>query len=108
MTIPLKLMKKLANRSDHKKSLHASILISGGRILSQGYNLNSKHSEVRAISPLWPGYAIGSVMINLMVKRKSGELGNSKPCPKCRELLKKEGIRKVIYFNGEMFVEERI
>lgn len=52
--------------------------------------------------------AKGSTVINLMIRKNSGTFGNSKPCKKCMTVLRDKGIRKVIYFNSGLFIEERV
>jgi deoxycytidylate deaminase len=94
------LLKKIARRSPHHAQRHASVVVKGGAVLAVGYNHSGRHSEVVALSKLWPSKRKGTTMINLRLK-KSGVVGDSSPCEKCRAFLLKNGVVKVIVIEEE-------
>ncbi len=118
--INVNLLTKLTKKSHHNHFNHATLIMKSGRILAQGYNHKFMHSEEHAIlkigNPFSPYYKPfggdtvikGATFINFMVRRKTGSSGNSRPCEKCWNKMVIYGVRKVIYFNGTEFVEERV
>lgn len=101
---------KTARRSDHKIYNHAALVIKGGAILSSGYNHGWKHAEVHALEKLWPNKRKGTTVIVIRAsKSKFGPLGNSRPCQKCIDFLKENGVVRVIYScNNVAFLSERL
>lgn len=91
----MKLLERVAMKSPHPIHKHASLVVKGGAILAFGYNHDNRHSEVVALSKLWPSKRRGCTIINLRVKR-NGEFGNSYPCARCQKFLLDNGVRKVI------------
>jgi deoxycytidylate deaminase len=101
-------LKRIANRSSHHRYLHSALIYSGARLLSIGYNNEKHHAEVMAINRLQAIYRTDNSrfpnnlnLISFMQKRVSRSIGNSFPCPNCLSRIKKLGIRKVTFFNGE-------
>lgn len=76
-------------------------------MIASGYNLGDTHSEIMAINKVWMNRRKGTTVINLMIRR-TGSMGNARPCGTCMEYLRSFGVDKVIYFNGSEFVQERI
>ena len=91
---------------------HGAVLIQGNQILGTGYNIHccnptmntklserpraSIHAEASALVHVRREHMIGAVMLVIRVNPQ-GLLRNSKPCTKCLKLLRRRGIRKVIY-----------
>lgn len=94
------MLKKIASRSPHHAQRHASVVVKGGAVLAVGYNHSGRHSEVVALSKLWPSKRKGTTIINLRLKR-SGLVGDSYPCTKCQAFLIKNGVIKVIVIEEE-------
>lgn len=92
----VRLLKKIASKSDHEQFRHATIVLKGGAVISYGTNLGKRHSEVVALSKIWPNKRKGCRIINVRIRR-DGSYGNSKPCPKCMAFLKENGIISVAY-----------
>lgn len=88
-------LRRIASRSTHPMHKHATIVLKGGAVLATGYNHEGRHSEVVALSKLWPSKRRGTTIINLRIK-PSGEIGNSSPCPECLAFLRKNGVRKIL------------
>jgi deoxycytidylate deaminase len=99
------LMERIAKKSDHSLYMHCSLLYAGARLIASGYNHGSLHSEIVAIRALENQLHRENSrrprnlhMVNLMIKRRSGELGNSYPCHNCRIALKEANVKQVTIF----------
>ncbi len=103
-------LRRLAGQSTHKRNMHASILLKGGRVLGYGYNTEKAHAEIMAIRrSRWTGHTCSSSqLVSIMFRRRNGSLGISKPCPTCMASIREQGIRSIIYFNGNDFVTETL
>ncbi len=108
MTIPKKLLIKIANKSPHYKNKHSTLVFKGGSLISTGYNHDGIHSEVNALDDLWGSKRAGTTIVNIMIQTRSGNFGVSRPCIKCLEYLKRNKVRKVIWYNGLEFQEEKL
>lgn len=127
--------KKISELSDYKtKRVHIGcVIVLGNRIISTGYNSNKTsplqkkynrleyseesphkmHAEVKALTPLinhWSYNPIDFNKIKLYTYREksNGELGSSRPCPRCMQLIKELGIKQLYYTTDDGFCEERI
>lgn len=85
---------RLAKKSPHPLHKHATIVIRGGAVIAVGYNHDGIHSEIVALSKLWPSKRRGCSIINIRIRR-SGTIGISDPCVDCSIYLFKYGIKKV-------------
>lgn len=96
---------------DDLTSLHSSLIVKGGRILSYGINkpfpnsfaLNyaqhggwQTHSECDSLYKAKKINLSGATIYNCRVT-KNGDIEISKPCPGCTQMLEEYGIRKVVY-----------
>lgn len=104
MKIPKSLLRKVASRSDHSYFHHASIIISGGRIISWGYNRGLKHAEEMALRRAGKN-AKGATLVNVRLS-KSGRFAMSRPCLHCGIMIGGYGIKKVMFSNGQGKFEE--
>lgn len=105
MKFPVSLLTKLASKSHHPRFYHSSIVVRGGAIISQGYNHDKIHSEIDALTNLWPNRRAGSTIINLRINR-SGGFANSRPCRECYDFLIANGIKRIYYTNKIGIFEE--
>src|SRR5574338_313039 len=92
MTIPMSKLIRVASKSPHHKNKHSTLVFRGGSLISSGYNHGTIHSEVNAISKLWPSKRVGTSIVNVMIKTRSGNFGNSRPCNECMDFLKQNGV----------------
>jgi deoxycytidylate deaminase len=94
---------KVAGKSDHRDHKLGAILVRGGSILGVAHNLDryGRCAERRLIRPN-SNYK-GAILI---VVRKNGRM--SRPCQFCQEVIKKAGIKKVIYldWNSNIVIEK--
>lgn len=102
------LIEKLASKSGHSFAFHAAIVKKGGNILSSGHNHAVRHAEVDALQRMDPRARRGTVVWSVRLAA-SGHLRMGRPCDKCMEYLKKNGVKAVVYSNsnGEL-IKERI
>ena len=108
MVIPLRKLISVAHKSPHIKNKHSTLVFRGGSLISSGYNHGEIHSEVNALSKLWPSKRVNTTIVNIMIKTKSGNFGNSRPCEECLFFLRDQGVSKIVYFDSKVFIEERI
>lgn len=103
-----------ANRSQCPQR-HAAMVLKGGRVLSIGNNkyhndpkmypvemfdddMNSisVHAEIDAMRNMKPKMLRGATIYVARIT-PGGNIGNSRPCPRCEKALNDAGVRKVIY-----------
>lgn len=98
------------------KKKHGAVLVAGGRVMSVGINTNrndpaiigdaqlnySVHAEAAAIRAL--GHPVKNGIMYVARVDKRGNPKMSKPCIKCQELLRKYGVKKVVYTVDEEMV----
>lgn len=84
---------------------HAVLVVSGGRVLSLGYNTYCRHAEVNALSKLWASNRSGVVVYSVRFNRR-GQLRMAKPCPACEAYLREYGIKSVVYSDREGQLQE--
>jgi len=105
-------MKRIASKSDHKLYQHCSLIYAGSRLLVYGYNTKDLHAEIVAIRRLealirnQKRRPRNLHMVNLMIKRRSGNLGNSAPCYECRTAMNISRIRSWSFFDGAEFQQD--
>lgn len=104
----LNLLLRTAEKSKHHRYLHSALIYSGSRLLAIGYNNEKFHAEVMAINRLKALFRTNNSrmphnlhLVSFMRKRVSGFVGNSFPCPRCLDSIKRVGIRRVTFFNGD-------
>jgi tRNA(Arg) A34 adenosine deaminase TadA len=87
---------------DHPRNLHAAIVAQGKRILGESTNYAWQHAETNALREAFNRNDLdtlrGCTLYTLMVRAKSGKLGNGSPCPSCMDAIRAAGIRKVVVY----------
>lgn len=87
---------------DHPRYLHAALVAKGKRILGESTNYAWMHAETNAIRWALDHNEIdslkGCTLYTLMVKAKSGRLGNGAPCASCMDAIKASGLRRVVVY----------
>lgn len=95
---------RIAKMSPHAKYQHCSIILAGNRLIAYGYNRKDLHAEIVAINRLNAWMRVSGKrprnmhMINFMVKRKTGKIGNSRPCWRCNLKIYEAKIRYITYY----------
>ncbi len=105
---------------------HGAIIVSGGRIISTGYNKygSSKigreiypknrdptiHAELKAIlNTTNLDILKGSTLYSARAGRgKNNNYCISTPCPSCVFVMKRFGIKKIVYYDGANFIKENL
>ena len=104
----LNLLKKIASKSTHHRYNHASLIFAGSRLLVVGYNNKDHHAEIVALRRLEALFRNNNSrrprnlhLVNLMIKKKSGNLGDSLPCKDCWIAIHIAKIAKVTFVNKQ-------
>jgi deoxycytidylate deaminase len=97
---------KLTKKSRHRHHHHSAQVRRGGAVVSVGYNHETRHAEVDALSKLWPSERVGTTVVSVRVT-KGGTVGMAKPCENCLKYMMDNGVKKVVYTgrDGELVVE---
>ena len=106
----LSVARYLATKSSAKNT-HGAVVVKGGRVVGTGYNKNknnphfvspehiktncSVHAERSAIKDA--GYDVKNAVIYIARVNRHGEDRDSKPCPRCLELIEESGIKRIVY-----------
>lgn len=102
----LKVLKKVAFRSTHRRYKTGSIIVSKkGEILSKGcshtgvklYDLLSIHSERHALTNARHIDLSGCVIYTVTFSGKSGNITTGKPCISCAGAVRSAGIERIYY-----------
>ena len=103
----IRLLKMLAESSPHPRYRHGAIALRSGSVVGKGYNHHGVHAEHSCLSGIWPNKRKGLIVWVGRIT-KAGNWADSKPCEGCKEKLREDGIRKVIYSTPEGFREMRV
>lgn len=93
---------------------HGSVIVKGGRVISTGINKErshprivssehikdhcSVHAEVDAIKK---AKDVSGATIYVARVNRRGEARDSRPCKRCYEVIRKNGIKKIVYTTSE-------
>jgi deoxycytidylate deaminase len=97
---PLRLVSRLASKSNHRVNRHVAIIVRGGAVIATAYNHDHTHAEVAALNKLWPSERKGARVWSFRLTR-SGNLAMAKPCANCHRYLQESGVRMVYYSNPQ-------
>lgn len=100
----LRIAEKLALKVTARRQRHSVLILKNGNLIAYGNNDGRFHAEHDALRLSGFNFK-GCTLISFRVK-PSGQVGNSKPCVSCEELIRKAKIRKVIYYDGTSWVQE--
>lgn len=114
----IKLAQKMSRLSTHSKARIGAVIANGSREVSRGYNSIKTHT--RSNTPYEDLHAEASAIVNagfreirgcdiyVYRENKNGEMAISKPCIYCQDLIKRSGIRRVIYTTECGIVQEKV
>jgi deoxycytidylate deaminase len=100
-----------ANKSDVRRSQMSCLALNAGQtgIISKSHN-----AKIHGYENKWTLHAEERVIAKyrgkidtILVLRANGNR-KSKPCPRCRRMIEEAGIKRVIYFDGDKWLLERI
>jgi deoxycytidylate deaminase len=112
------LAKKIRVHSDHYQHQLGCVIVKKNRIVSVGFNklkthpksthkYNSLHAEVDALIKAIPEDCKGAEAYVYREKR-TGQLGNARPCASCYSALQAAGIKVIYYSSEEGYKNEKI
>lgn len=125
-----KTAESLSELSDHHCRLGA-VVVEHSHIIGSGYNSRTRcspyqariddkffpncenrgplHAETAALIPLMKRrYDFSGTTLYVFRKNRNGELAMARPCPRCMEVIKHCGIRKIKYSTPDGFATEKI
>ena len=118
--------KSVSELSDHKQHKIGAVVVMKHRIISSGFNKNTKthplqkkynqyrfsedsvhtcHAELSALLPLInDGTDLSNASVFVYREHKNGALACARPCKSCMKLIKDVGIRRIFYTtdNGDV------
>ena len=122
--------KSVSELSDHPRVHIGAVIVSGHRIISSGCNSNVRtyplqakidskyfgeecngkvHAETDALMPfLKRGVRLSGATIYTYRELKNGDRAMARPCPRCMMLIKRAGIRNIVYTTGDGIAKERV
>jgi deoxycytidylate deaminase len=93
---------------------HGSVIVKGGRVISTGVNKERSHPRIVSsehikdhcsvhaeIDAIKKARDVNGATIYIARVNKRGEARDSRPCKRCFEVIKSNGIKKVIYTMSE-------
>lgn len=93
----------LASKSHHPRFHHGSIVIHRSNVVGRGYNRIKTHAEVSSVLSIDKYYRYNNLVVYVCRVNSQGGFMNSKPCVKCMEFLKANGVRKVYFSDDQGF-----
>lgn len=124
-----KYAKKASEFSDNNRVNIGACLIIGHKVLNIGFNTDKTnplqasidrqyfncectgkiHAETMALYPfLKENIFLPNAILVTYRNKKDGSLGMSRPCDRCMQLIKKLGIKKLLYTTDNGFAEEKL
>lgn len=103
---------RIAKMSPHHRYQHCSLIFAGSRLIVYGYNRADLHAEIVAINRLNAWLRTGNKrprnlhMVNFMIKRKTGTIGDSYPCEYCYATAMAAGINLITCFGSKTDVAQ--
>ncbi len=100
----IKLAYKQSIKGRHRQHLVGVVVVAGGRVVAKSFNLSRPygidnrgfHAEERALRNL---RIPGSTVIVVRANKNKNICGQSKPCTRCLELIKKRKVKKICYLD---------
>lgn len=122
-----KAAKAISNLSDHHHKI-GCVIVDKHRIISSGSNSNTKchpvqanldkrtfkcecpgklHAEVASIIPLLKyNIDLSRAILYTYREHKDGTVAMARPCPRCMEMIKSVGIKKIRYTTNDGYASE--
>jgi deoxycytidylate deaminase len=93
---------------------HGSVIVKGGRVISTGMNKDRSHPRIVSsehikdhcsvhaeIDAIKKARDVHGATIYVARVNKRGEARDSRPCKRCYEAIRKNGIKKIVYTTSE-------
>ena len=96
--------RELAFKSHHTRFRHGSIAVHRRTtIVGRGYNRNKIHAEVGAVKNIEKYHRYENLVVYVCRVNSQGGFMNSKPCPKCMNFMKENGVCRVYFSDSNGF-----
>lgn len=124
-----KCAEEMSKLSDHRCQI-GCVVVDHHRLISSGHNSDSKmnrlqknldtrffnvscegklHAETMALLPFIKSKTdLSHATLYTFRRNKLGELAKSRPCPRCMQLIKSLGIKKLVYTTEDGICRERL
>lgn len=107
--------KRYLNKCDHRSHHIVAMILINRKLIAVGWNDTNKthpemfelnchkklHAELMAINKVKHKHDLSKAQMVIYAQTKAGNQVLGKPCPYCYELIKKYGIKDVIYSSHE-------
>lgn len=95
---------QLASKSHHSRFRHGSIAVyRRSAIVGRGYNRLKTHAEVSSIKSIEKYYRYDNLVVYVCRVNAQGGFMNSKPCSKCMDFMKDNGVCRVYFSDSNGF-----
>lgn len=95
---------RLASKSHHSRFHHGSVVVHRrSAIIGRGYNRQNSHAEVNAVKSIDKYYLYDNLAVYVCRVNSQGGFMNSKPCSRCMEFMKDNGVRRVYFSDSNGF-----
>ena len=121
--------KQISIQTNHKHKI-GCVIVSGHRIIGSGHNSDTKtvplqamldskhfqcecsgkvHAETEALLPFVRHHvSLAGATIYTFRQRKDGTYGCARPCPRCMQVIKMVGIKKLVYTTNDGIAKEKL
>ncbi len=95
---------QLASRSHHPQFRHGAITVyRRGAIIGRGYNKARVHAEVSSVKNVDKYSRYDNLVVYVCRVNSQGGFMNSRPCSKCMDFMKKNGVCRVYFSDSTGF-----
>lgn len=111
-------------KSSHPKYQLGAVIVSQGKIYAMGMNHQEKthpyiffngehfnrgiHAEISAIFKVKNKENLKGATMFVYRQTKNGDMANARPCKMCYELIKKHGIKRIVYTTPFGIIVEKV
>ena len=96
--------RQLAYKSHHTRFRHGSIAVHRrSAVVGRGYNRNMTHAEVSAVKSIDKYHRYDNLVVYVCRINSQGGFMNSKPCSRCIDFMKKNGVCRVYFSDADGF-----
>ena len=125
----LNFAKQVSTQSNHKHKI-GCVVVSGHKIISSGHNSDTKTSPIQArldsehfncecagkvhaetealLYYIRHHISLSGATLYTFRQKKNGSYGCARPCPRCMQLIKMVGIKKIVYTTDDGIAKEKL
>lgn len=94
----------LAVKSHHPRFRHGSIAVHRRNVIvGRGYNKTNVHAEVSSVKNITKYHKYDNLIVYVCRVNSKGGFMNSRPCCKCIDFMKKNGVNRVYFSDASGF-----